>query len=37
LDEIKAGLDQLDVKVRDQITSLAKDLEAGQPPEASAQ
>ena len=37
LDEIKAGLDQLDVKVRDQITSLAKDLEAGQPPGASAQ
>jgi len=36
LDEIKAGLEQLDVKVRDQISSLAKDLEAGTLPGASS-
>lgn len=36
LDQIKAGLEQLDVKVRDQIGSLAKDLEAGTLPGASA-
>ncbi len=36
LDEIRAGLEQLDVKVRDQISSLAKDLEAGTLPAASS-
>lgn len=36
LDEIKAGLEHLDVKVRDQISSLAKDLEAGTLPGASS-
>jgi hypothetical protein len=36
LDEIKAGLERLDVKVRDQISSLAKDLEAGTLPAASS-
>jgi len=36
LDAIKAGLEQLDVKVRDQISSLAKDLEAGALSGASA-
>lgn len=36
LDEIKAGLEHLDVKVRDQISNLAKDLEAGTLPAASS-
>ncbi|MGH7405920.1 MAG: hypothetical protein ACREI5_01675 [Candidatus Methylomirabilales bacterium] len=36
LDEIRAGLEHLDVKVRDQISSLAKDLEAGTLPGASS-
>lgn len=36
LDEIKAGLEHLDVKVRDQISSLARDLEAGTLPAASS-
>ncbi|MGH7425336.1 MAG: hypothetical protein ACREJP_04130 [Candidatus Methylomirabilales bacterium] len=36
LDEIKAGLEHLDVKVRDQISSLAKDLEAGTLPGGSS-
>lgn len=36
LDEIKKGLDQLDVKVRDQIMSLAKDLEEGSLPGGSS-
>jgi hypothetical protein len=36
LDEIKAGLERLDVKVRDQISTLAKDLEAGTLPGPSS-
>jgi hypothetical protein len=36
LDEIKAGLEHLDVKVGDQISSLARDIEAGTVPGASS-
>ena len=36
LDEIKTGLEHLDVKVRDQISSLAKDLVAGTLPGGSS-
>jgi hypothetical protein len=37
LDEITKGLEQQDASIRDQMISLAKDLEAGKPPGAASQ